>query len=188
MQAKMLENQRLLDEMNKSWEQRLQEAQTRMAAQQQEAEPDYNSHVADGGKVTEMRRREEEPHILNIHEDPMLSRAICHFFPKGRATVFGNRRTSYSTSIGSSCKSMKKADILLAGLSVRPNHCTVNNNNGELSLTVGEGCKVLENDLKCNSSFSIKPTSKECCRCCIMEKMSWVGGAHVCSGTMTGYV
>jgi hypothetical protein len=40
---------------------------------------------------SEAKRREKEAHILNIHEDVVLSRAICYFFPRDEVTTFGNR-------------------------------------------------------------------------------------------------
>jgi hypothetical protein len=60
----MLENQRLLDEMNKSWEQKLQEAQARVTQ-------DDGGGGGGGERGAEAKRRAEEPHLLNIHEDPV---------------------------------------------------------------------------------------------------------------------
>lgn len=40
---------------------------------------------------SEAKRRQKEAHILNIHEDPVLSKAICYFFPWQQTTTFGNR-------------------------------------------------------------------------------------------------
>ena len=122
MEAKMRENQRLLDEMNKSWEEKLKEAQAKVAVQAEATE--------DSSGKTEAKRRETEAHILNINEDLMLSRAICYFFPPDKVTVFGNRSQP------------GKEDVLLGGLSIRPEHCAVSNTDGCLSMTVREGCKV----------------------------------------------
>ena len=105
MEAKMRENQRLLDEMNKSWEEKLKEAQAKVAVQAEATE--------DSSGKTEAKRRETEAHILNINEDLMLSRAICYFFPPDKVTVFGNRSQP------------GKEDVLLGGLSIRPEHCAV---------------------------------------------------------------
>ena len=46
---------------------------------------------------SEAKRREKEAHILNIHEDVVLSKAICYFFPRDEVTTFGNRNRSDAT-------------------------------------------------------------------------------------------
>eukprot|EP00283_Hemiselmis_rufescens_P005402 CAMPEP_0173429138 /NCGR_PEP_ID=MMETSP1357-20121228/7926_1 /TAXON_ID=77926 /ORGANISM="Hemiselmis rufescens, Strain PCC563" /LENGTH=1106 /DNA_ID=CAMNT_0014393271 /DNA_START=100 /DNA_END=3420 /DNA_ORIENTATION=- len=109
-----------LEQMNKGWEEKLKEAQERAAAE-------------DGGGGNENKRKETEAHILNVHEDPVLSKAIVYFFPPGKETAFGNRNSAGGE------------DILLGGLSIRPDHCRVKNEDGKLSLTVREQCKVLVN-------------------------------------------
>lgn len=142
MEAKMLENQRLLDEMNKSWEEKLKEAQAKVAVQSESSE--------DASGKTEAKRRETEAHILNINEDLMLSRAICYFFPPGRVTVFGNRSQP------------GKEDVLLGGLSIRPEHCAVSNTDGCLSLTVREGCKVLLNGAEASGTVDVHHNDRLC--------------------------
>jgi len=135
MQAKLLENQRMIDEMNKSWEQKLQEAQARAA---EEGGP---SEGGGGSRSAEAQRRATEPHLLNIHEDPLLSRAVCHFLAVGK-TRFGSR----SQPDGE--------EVLLGGPSVKPNHCYIMNEEGggELKISAREGCKVLVNGAEASSA------------------------------------
>jgi hypothetical protein len=142
MEAKVLENQRMLDEMNKSWEQKLKEAQAIVATQGDAGE--------DSGKAAEARRREEEAHILNIHEDIMLSRAICYFLPPDKETVFGNRAQP------------GKEDVLLGGLSIRPEHCRVTNAGGRLSVAVREDCKVLLNGAEVKGTADVHHNDRLC--------------------------
>uniref|UniRef100_A0A6U6BHX5 Kinesin-like KIF1-type domain-containing protein n=1 Tax=Guillardia theta TaxID=55529 RepID=A0A6U6BHX5_GUITH len=120
MAAKMAENEKMLAEMSKSWEEKLKEAQEKAAAE-------------GGSAQSEQKRRETEPHILNINEDPVLSRAICYFFPLGEEINIGNRDRP------------GEEEILLGGVSIRPDHCRVTNTDGKLIMGVREECKVLLN-------------------------------------------
>lgn len=114
------ENMKMLEDMNKSWEDKLKEAQAA-------------SEAEGAGASSEAARKEKEAHILNVHEDPVLSKAIVYFFPPDKTTTFGNRNQA------------NNEDILLGGLSIRPNHCRVDNEAGKLKLTIREDCKVLLN-------------------------------------------
>jgi len=120
MAAKMAENEKMLAEMSKSWEEKLKEAQEKAAAE-------------GAGANSEHKRRETEPHILNINEDPVLSRAICYFFPLGEEINIGNRDRP------------GEEEILLGGVSIRPDHCRVTNTDGTLIMGVRDECKVLLN-------------------------------------------
>ena len=131
MQAKMEENMRAMAEMSKGWEEKLKEAQEKAKAED------------GGGGASESKRKETEAHILNIHEDPVMSKAICYFFPQDKTTVFGNRNSAGGE------------DILLGGPSVRPEHCKVVNEGGKLTLTIREECKVLVNGAETSGTVEL---------------------------------
>ena len=120
MKAKMEEIEKMMAEMSKSWEEKLKEAQAMASA---EASTSSN----------EAARREKEPHILNVHEDPLMSGAICYFLPLNEEINFGNRN------------SPGQEEILLGGVSIRPDHCRITNKDGKLDFGVREECKVLVN-------------------------------------------
>ena len=81
MAEKMAENERMLAEMNKSWEEKLKEAQELALKEAQES---------GGGANADEEKKKTMPHILNVHEDDLLSRAVCYFFPKDDIINFGN--------------------------------------------------------------------------------------------------
>ena len=120
MKAKMEENERMMAEMSKSWEQKLKEAQEKAEAEGSSAS-------------NEAARREKEPHILNVNEDPVMSGAICYFLPDNEEINFGNRNNPH------------EEEILLGGVSIRPDHCRITNKAGLLDFGVREECKVLLN-------------------------------------------
>ena len=78
MRVKMEENEKMMAEMSNSWEEKLKEAHEKASAES-------SSHS------NEAARREKEPHILNVHEDPLMSGAICYFLPLNEEINFGNR-------------------------------------------------------------------------------------------------
>ena len=120
MKAKMEENERMMAEMSKSWEQKLKEA--------------HEKAEAEGSSASnEAARREKEPHILNVNEDPVMSGAICYFLPDNEEINFGNRNNPH------------EEEILLGGVSIRPDHCRITNKAGLLDFGVREECKVLLN-------------------------------------------
>jgi hypothetical protein len=120
MKAKMEENERMMAEMSKSWEDKLKEAQEKASAEA-------------SGATNEAARREKEAHILNVHEDPVMSGAICYFLPLNEEINFGNRN------------SPGQEEILLGGVSIRPDHCRITNKEGKLDFGVRDECKVLLN-------------------------------------------
>lgn len=120
MRSKMEENEKMMAEMSKSWEEKLKEAHEKASAES-------SSHS------NEAARREKEPHILNVHEDPLMSGAICYFLPLNEEINFGNRNMP------------RAEEILLGGVSIRPDHCRITNKDGALDFGVREECKVLIN-------------------------------------------
>ena len=120
MKAKLEENERMMAEMSKSWEEKLKEAQMATAAE-------------GAAGASEAMRREKEPHILNVNEDPVMSGAICYFLPLNEEINFGNRNNPH------------KEEILLGGVSIRPDHCRITNKEGKLDFGVREECEVLVN-------------------------------------------
>lgn len=120
MQAKMEENEKMMAEMSKSWEDKLKEAQEKAATE-------------NAGSSNEAARREKEAHILNVNEDPVMSGAICYFLPLNQKVNFGNRN------------SPGQEEILLGGVSIRPDHCRITNKDGVLDFGIREECKVLVN-------------------------------------------
>ena len=120
MGAKMEENERMMAEMSKSWEEKLKEAQEKASSESLSSS-------------NEASRREKEAHILNVHEDPVMSGAICYFLPNNEEINFGNRNMP------------REEEILLGGVSIRPDHCRITNKQGNLDFGVREDCKVLLN-------------------------------------------
>ena len=63
------------------------------ALQRQREEELRKMGVAVGAdREKQLARAKEEPHIVNVHEDPMMSGQVFHFFPLGAYSMFVMRR------------------------------------------------------------------------------------------------
>ena len=123
MEAELLENQRMMEEQNKSWEEKLKDAQSTFSAADQEKQ--------------EMEdRKANTAHLLNLNEDPALSGHICHFVAKGAGQVTIGRRNATPTP-----------DIVLGGLGIAASHAVLlaDPKSGAVSVQAVGNAKTLVN-------------------------------------------
>ncbi|KAJ3336608.1 hypothetical protein HDU93_002531 [Gonapodya sp. JEL0774] len=112
LQAQIAEKEkdiRKLEEVNKTWEQRLEEAQV-----------EFESRKSDDDILEE--RKLAVPNLKNVNEDPLLSGMLFYFIETGKHLV---GRVAKGT----------KADIQLNGLSILPEHAILTNT-GNTKLTI----------------------------------------------------
>ncbi|XP_043274427.1 kinesin-like protein KIF14 isoform X2 [Venturia canescens] len=76
----------------------------------------------------DFRDKAKQPCLVNLAADPMLSGALLYLIPNGRVRI-GKRSTSRKSN------PPEGLDIILDGPLVRQLHCTIENNNGSLTLT-----------------------------------------------------
>ena len=76
----MEENQRFMDEQNKSWEQKLAEAKAKME------EENKNKSAQDDVRTS------GKPHLLNLNEDPQLDRKVAYAIEEGEELTCGRRK------------------------------------------------------------------------------------------------
>jgi hypothetical protein len=107
LQSQMEENNKMMEEMKKSWEQKVADSAGIK-----------NSSVSDTGGVSAREAKGTSlPHILNLHEDSQLSEIVVYVFKKGVSKI-GRKQESDSD---------EKMDIILAGLNIARVHATVTN-------------------------------------------------------------
>ena len=74
----------------------------------------------------DFHEKDKQPCLINLAADPMLSGTLLYLIPPGLVRIgknLGNQNSS------------KNLDIMLDGPLVRPLHCTIENNNGKLTLS-----------------------------------------------------
>eukprot|EP00163_Fabomonas_tropica_P030977 TRINITY_DN720_c0_g1_i9.p1 TRINITY_DN720_c0_g1~~TRINITY_DN720_c0_g1_i9.p1 ORF type:complete len:1000 (+),score=355.26 TRINITY_DN720_c0_g1_i9:680-3679(+) len=113
MAEKLAENERMMAEMAKSWEEKLAESKA----------------VMDAGAEEEKKIKDKKgttPHFSNINEDPALTGAVVHFIKEGDGAV---------TKVG---KKEGNPDIILRGLSIELEHAILTTDaEGEVSIKAG---------------------------------------------------
>lgn len=131
----MRENERLLEEMNKSWEQKLEEAK-RLASSQNSA--------ADTGAVSmNSIRGTTTPFITNLHEDLQLSECVVYLFKPGH-TKIGQRGQE------------PKNDVVLSGLNVSKQHAEVTNEGSVIKLKNLNKSKTFHNGVLVQDTVELK--------------------------------
>ena len=145
MREQLAENERMLAEQAKSWEQKLEESRARSAAAAADARA-TNSGLSALDEANK-EKMQFTPHFLNLNEDKQLSQRLVFFLQPG-STVFGsgNSDGNPETNDGEGDHFVK-----LEGLSMRPRHCVVKHagddrTTGALSLAPGaRGARVFVN-------------------------------------------
>jgi hypothetical protein len=124
LEEQMRENARILEEMQKSWDQKLQEALQQRAAAASEA-----GGAVSAGSAAAMSL----PSIINLHEDSALSECVVYVFRKGL------------TRIGRA-DAAEKQDIVLAGLNIQREHAQVMHDDlGNVTVAPCDKAKVFVN-------------------------------------------
>ena len=131
LREQLVENERLMQEQNKTWEQRLKETEASSIEQSKQL-------AAQGATIGQIddsvrERQRSEPHILNLNEDPLMSGIIVHFLDKDEVRI--GRKDAEKTQ-----------DIALSGLSVNKEHAVITNAKGRLAVSImEEGSKIVVN-------------------------------------------
>lgn len=124
IKEEMTENERLLRESEMTWEDRLKESQNQMA--------ERNAALEKLGMGISSQKIHSTPHIMNLNQDPLMSGVLTYFFEEGLARLGRADAPNQQT-------------IVLNGLSIQKEHCTVSRVENSLTLEVCKGAKVFVN-------------------------------------------
>ncbi|XP_034948137.1 kinesin-like protein KIF14 isoform X1 [Chelonus insularis] len=116
-QLKKTEEQLAINQ--KSFAERLQEA-----GERRKSELNFLRHCGIAVEI-DLKEKNSTPCLVNLAADPMLSGTLLYLIPPGKVRI---GRTKHH-------KAVDTIDIILNDPLVAPFHCTVENNNGVLSLT-----------------------------------------------------
>ncbi|OWF56723.1 Kinesin-like protein KLP6 [Mizuhopecten yessoensis] len=122
LEEQLQQNQKEMEEMKQSWEQRLEKAQ-----KENQAKIEDEKRIEEHKKVT--------PHFWNLNEDPALNGMVVHFCDKGKVLI--GSKTAESD-----------ADIPLSGLGIQPNHAEIINKDGSVLIQPVDTAKVTVNGQK----------------------------------------
>ena len=114
LKEQMLENERLMKEQAKTWEERLKE--TEMAAKEQVKQLSKagitTALQGEDRKILE-EKKQSVPHLFNLNEDPLMSGIVVYFL---------DQRV---TRIGRTDATAHEQHICLSGLSIASEHATI---------------------------------------------------------------
>ncbi|KYR00493.1 kinesin-3 [Tieghemostelium lacteum] len=103
--------EKLMTELNKSWEEKLSEAE--------KVRVDRMAALKDMGVAIKVVS--SIPHLVNLNEDPLMSESLLYYVKEG------------ITRIGRSDSQIPQ-DIILNGLNIHKEHCILQNNNGVVTI------------------------------------------------------
>ena len=121
MREELEANRRLLEESSKTWEQRV-------------AETAGGLTLDEGAREEIQKKKSEVPHLLNLHEDALLDKKICHLLESAK-TVLGRKDSDPPPAVP------------LGGIGIRKKHCTITRDGSALSIAVtgGKGATICIN-------------------------------------------
>jgi len=122
MEERLRQNQLEMEEMKKSWEQRLKEQEE-------------SSNLQLEAVKSEQEKRKTTAHFWNLNEDPQLTNMVVHFIPPGSYRI-GNQKAD------------PPPDIVLTGLSIQPEHASINHKENEIKISPGPRAKIVVNGVQ----------------------------------------
>lgn len=138
--AQLLENERQMEEMKKSFEEKLAQAQKVGGGQ-----------VAESKAETD-RRKEKYPHLYNLNNDAMLNGMVVHIIRPGGKFKIGNQRGD-------------KNDIILRGPSIRDVHAHISCDNNMTNVSLDKAndkAKILVNGQPVTSTIQLHHNDRVC--------------------------
>ncbi|XP_012936827.1 kinesin-like protein KIF28P [Aplysia californica] len=125
IRAQLVTNQQMLSDSEQTWDEKLSAARHETEAFAKE-------------ESREMSKKNVDPHLMNLNEDPMLSGVVFHFLSE-QTTVIGRKDGN--------------PDVVLNGLSIQKKHAVFTNEGGEVSVKPGsDGAKIRVNGVPITGS------------------------------------
>ncbi|CAD5124283.1 DgyrCDS12576 [Dimorphilus gyrociliatus] len=122
MQRELEANKKEIEDMEKSYQEKL--AAIEAAAKEQAKEAAADKKKSEQRKVM--------PHLWNLNEDPALTGIVCHFTPQGDSKIGNNKG--------------KNPDIILSGMGMLPEHAVISNSKDQkIILKPCAGAKICLN-------------------------------------------
>lgn len=125
----MLSSEKLFNELNETWEEKLKRTEA-VQIEREQALAEIGVTVAKNrvGVYTPKKM----PHLVNLNEDPLMSECLMYQIKPGR-TLVGRQESDVH------------ADIRLSGPNILDEHCYFENINGIVTLYPGEGSMTMVN-------------------------------------------
>ncbi|GLH01289.1 Kinesin-like protein unc-104 [Gryllus bimaculatus] len=137
LKEQLKQSQEYLSKSDRSWSERLQEAEQRKSAELK--------YLKQCGLAVHLDWNEQQPCLVNLTADPILSGTLFYLLPPGIVQI-GRQNSGVEDDI---------PDICLNGPLVRRKHCTIQNLGGSLSLIPGSDGQTFVNGKMVNIQTSL---------------------------------
>jgi len=120
LQDKLSAYEKLVNELNMSWEERLKKTEN-IHKQRESKLEELGITLDKKNNILGLRSPQKVPHLVNLNEDPLMSECLLYQIRPGITRV--GKYQSNTT-----------AEIILTGSNVKENHCYFENKNGTVTL------------------------------------------------------
>ncbi|KAF8467730.1 hypothetical protein BDZ91DRAFT_722979 [Kalaharituber pfeilii] len=133
-------SEKLLTEINSTWEERLEKTQ-QIHKEREQALEELGISIEKGSVGISTPKK--IPHLVNLSDDPLLAECLVYNIKPGITTV-GNQETSQT------------AQIRLNGSKILDEHCRFENYDGVVTLVPNEGAAVMVNGLRIDKARRLR--------------------------------
>ncbi|KAI1724019.1 kinesin motor domain-containing protein [Ditylenchus destructor] len=151
LRERLAESERLVEMMNKSWEERLRETD-QLNKEHQKDLAQIGICVAESG----IKMEKDKFYLVNLNADPALNELLVYYINQ-RAVIGCGESSNFDHSRSSSSQEIYKVDFLLQGLGVHPQHAL---------LEIVQEPAAEQEEIGCRNRLYISSLSS-CARICV---------------------
>ncbi|CAF0916937.1 unnamed protein product, partial [Didymodactylos carnosus] len=143
---RLKENQKLMDSLCMSYEEKLKKTETIM----QEREAAFHQlglYAKTDGYAVGIFSPKNTPHLVNLNEDPLMSECLMYFIKDGITRIGRDDATQHQ-------------DIMLSGSHIQSDHCTLQNKQNIVTLSPCPNAMCYVNGKQVDSTIELKSGSR----------------------------
>ncbi|CAF0753828.1 unnamed protein product [Didymodactylos carnosus] len=143
---RLKENQKLMDSLCMSYEEKLKKTETIMQ-EREAAFHELGLYAKTDGYAVGIFSPKNTPHLVNLNEDPLMSECLMYFIKDGITRIGRPDATHHQ-------------DIMLSGSHIQSEHCTLENNQNIVTLSPCRNAMCYVNGTQVNSTIELKSGSR----------------------------
>ncbi|CAB4009819.1 kinesin unc-104, partial [Paramuricea clavata] len=142
LQSKLKESERFVEELTETWEERLKKSEA-IKAEREAILAEMGVALGEDGHSVGLFQPKKNPYLVNLNEDPLMSECLLYYINTGL------------TSVG--CASgVVSQHIRLNGTNIQEQHCTFNNDEGNVQVIPIEEAKTFVNGKLITEAVSLQ--------------------------------
>ena len=145
LREKLCENEKLMKEISLTWEEKLLKTGQTQEDRRHALEKVGISVAASGIKV-----EKDKYYLVNLNSDPSLNEMLVYYL-KGHRSLVGRRAEAVDNA-----EQHPEPDIQLSGVGIQPEHCFIELEDGELTLTPLAGARTCVNGVEVRETLRLR--------------------------------